>query len=77
MTQPMTKTLMKVMADSAAIEKGVDIPPSSEEDLIVTFELVTVVVIIVVVVVDVAVVVIVVLTGSNTLFPVAGLLKVW
>ena len=76
MTQPMTKTLMKVMADSAAIENGVDIPPSSEEDLIVTFELVTVVVIIVVVV-DVAVVVIVVLTGSIKLFPVAGLLKVW
>jgi hypothetical protein len=78
MTQPMTKTLMKVMADSAAIEKGVDIPPSSEEDLIVTFALVTVVVIIVVVVVvEVAVVVVVVLTGNIKLFPVAGLLKVW
>jgi hypothetical protein len=28
MTQPMTKTLMKVMADSAAIEKGVAMPPA-------------------------------------------------
>ena len=27
MTQPMMKTLMKVMADSAAIENGAEMPP--------------------------------------------------
>ena len=29
MTQPMMKTLMKVMADSAAIENGAEMPPPS------------------------------------------------
>ena len=79
MTQPMTKTLMKVMADSAAIENGVDIPPKSEGDFgVVTFALPTVVLVVVVdvVVIDVVVVVVVVLTGSNKLFPAAGLLEV-